>query len=88
MQRRCSKTSTELNLNIMSSRVPEVVVVGGGFGGLASAKVLKKASARVTLIDRDNHHLFQPLLYQVATSILTPGQIDPPFVKFSANRKM
>ncbi|MGO8699466.1 MAG: NAD(P)/FAD-dependent oxidoreductase [Limisphaerales bacterium] len=71
----------------MSSRVPEVVVVGGGFGGLASAKVLKKASARVTLIDRDNHHLFQPLLYQVATSILTPGQIASPIREIFGKQK-
>jgi NADH:ubiquinone reductase (H+-translocating) len=52
--------------------------VGGGFGGLAAAKALKKAPVKVVLIDRTNHHLFQPLLYQVATSVLTPGQIGSP----------
>jgi NADH dehydrogenase FAD-containing subunit len=62
----------------MGDRIPHVVIVGGGFGGLAAAKALKNASARVTLIDRSNHHLFQPLLYQVATSVLTPGQIGSP----------
>ena len=55
-----------------------VVIVGGGFGGLAAAKALKHAPARIILIDRTNHHLFQPLLYQVATSVLTPGQIASP----------
>jgi len=62
----------------MGDRIPHVVIVGGGFGGLAAAKALKNAPARVTLIDRSNHHLFQPLLYQVATSVLTPGQIGSP----------
>ena len=55
-----------------------VVVVGGGFGGLAATKVLRKGEVDVTLIDRTNHHLFQPLLYQVATGILSVGQIAAP----------
>jgi len=58
--------------------LPVVVIVGGGFGGLAAAKALKDAPVQVILIDRTNHHLFQPLLYQVATSELTPGQIGSP----------
>src|SRR5271154_6509203 len=58
--------------------LPRIVIVGGGFGGLAAAKALKHTPARITLIDRTNHHLFQPLLYQVATSVLTPGQIAAP----------
>src|ERR1700729_3929219 len=62
----------------MSQRSPVVVIVGGGFGGLAAAKALKRAPVNVILIDRTNHHLFQPLLYQVATSVLTPGQIGSP----------
>jgi NADH dehydrogenase FAD-containing subunit len=57
---------------------PTVVIVGGGFGGLAAAKALRKTAAKVILIDRTNHHLFQPLLYQVATSVLTPSQIATP----------
>jgi NADH dehydrogenase len=52
--------------------------VGGGFGGLFAARVLKRAPVDVTLVDRVNHHLFQPLLYQVATGILSEGQIAPP----------
>jgi len=56
----------------------KVVIIGGGFGGLAAAKSLRNTPAHVTLIDRTNHHVFQPLLYQVATSVLTPGQIAFP----------
>jgi NADH dehydrogenase len=55
-----------------------VVIVGGGFGGLYAAKALKRAPVEITLVDRANHHLFQPLLYQVATGILTEGEIAPP----------
>ena len=57
---------------------PQVVIVGGGFGGLEAAKALGGAPARVTLIDRRNHHLFQPLLYQVATAVLSPADIAQP----------
>jgi NADH:ubiquinone reductase (H+-translocating) len=62
----------------MRDLAPRVVIVGGGFGGLAAAKALRKSNAEVILIDRQNHHLFQPLLYQVATSVLSPGQIASP----------
>src|ERR1700732_1273928 len=62
----------------MSQRSPVVVIVGGGFGGLAAARALRKAPVKVILIDRTNHHLFQPLLYQVATSVLAPSQIASP----------
>ena len=55
-----------------------VVIVGGGFGGLYAAKALKRAPVEVTLVDRANHHLFQPLLYQVATGVLTDGEVAPP----------
>ncbi|QDP71091.1 DoxX family membrane protein [Legionella israelensis] len=56
-------------------RLPHVVIVGGGFGGIACAKALRNVPAKVTLIDRHNYHLFQPLLYQVATGSLSPGDI-------------
>jgi NADH dehydrogenase len=55
-----------------------VVIVGGGFGGLPATRFLARKQVDVTLIDRRNHHLFQPLLYQVATGMLPPGQISPP----------
>ena len=57
---------------------PRIIIVGGGFGGLAAAKALRNTPAEIILIDRTNHHLFQPLLYQVATSVLTPSQIATP----------
>src|SRR6201985_1952614 len=62
----------------MATKAPLVVIVGGGFGGLAAAKELKRSPVDVLLIDRSNHHVFQPLLYQVATSVLAPGQIASP----------
>ena len=55
-----------------------VAIVGGGFGGLFAAKALQRADVEVTLIDRANHHVFQPLLYQVATGILSEGSVAPP----------
>src|SRR3954447_18268470 len=60
------------------SRVLSVVIVGGGFGGLNAARALDGAAVRVTLVDRHNYHLFQPLLYQVATAALSPGDIASP----------
>ena len=59
-------------------RKPRVVVVGGGFGGLLAARKLAHQPLQVTLIDRKNHHTFQPLLYQVATAGLSPGEIAAP----------
>ena len=55
-----------------------VVIIGGGFGGLNAARGLRHAPVRVTLVDRRNHHTFQPLLYQVATAALNPGDIAYP----------
>jgi NADH dehydrogenase len=59
-------------------RAPKIVIIGGGFGGLYAAKTLANRHANVTLIDRTNHHLFQPLLYQVATAGLSPADIAQP----------
>lgn len=59
-------------------KAPHIVIVGGGFGGLAAAKVLSNKPANVTLIDKRNYHLFQPLLYQVAMAGLSPAEIAYP----------
>ncbi len=57
---------------------PHVVVIGGGFAGLSASRVLSNTNCRVTVLDRRNHHVFQPLLYQVATATLSPGDIAAP----------
>src|SRR5437870_11316669 len=57
---------------------PRVVIVGGGFGGLYAAKQLRGEPVAVTIVDRRNHHVFQPLLYQVAMAALSPGDIASP----------
>ncbi len=64
--------------NTKTKQIPHVVIVGGGFGGLYAAKSLKDAPVKVTLIDKRNFHLFQPLLYQVATGTLSPADIASP----------
>ena len=64
-----------MNSSIAKDRV---VIVGSGFGGLTAAKALRRAPVDVTVIDRSNHHLFQPLLYQMATGVLAQGDIAPP----------
>jgi len=66
---------------------PVVVIVGGGFAGLSAAKALKNAPVRVVLIDRTNHHLFQPLLYQVAICALSPAQIAAPIREILASQR-
>jgi NADH dehydrogenase len=67
--------------------VPRVVIVGGGFGGLYAARGLARAPVRVTLVDRVNYHLFQPLLYQVATAALSPGDIAQPIRSILSRQK-
>ena len=64
-----------------------IIIVGGGFGGLRAAQALKSASVEVTLIDRRNYHLFQPLLYQVATGSLSPGEIAAPLRSVLSRQK-
>lgn len=60
------------------ARRKQIVIVGGGFGGIAAARALKRADADITVVDRRNHHIFQPLLYQVATAVLAPSEIAAP----------
>src|SRR3984893_1807324 len=64
-----------------------VLIVGGGFGGIAAARALKRADVEITLIDRRNHHIFQPLLYQVATAVLAPSEIAAPIRQLEAKQK-
>jgi NADH dehydrogenase len=71
----------------MSDRKPRIIIVGGGFAGLAAAKALKKTPAQIIVIDHGNHHLFQALLYQVATGVLTPGQIASPIRRILRHQK-
>ena len=75
----------------MTGGTPRVVVVGAGFGGLAAARALRRAPVEVVLVDRANHHLFTPLLYQVATAYLAPGDIASPIrqiVRDQANARV
>jgi NADH dehydrogenase len=69
------------------SEAKRVVVVGGGFGGLNAAKALRRADVQVTVIDRKNHHTFQPLLYQVATAALNPSEIAVPIRRVLRGQK-
>lgn len=73
-----SSMHSEPNQSPSSSDCPRVVIVGAGFGGLTTAKELAKSPVNITLIDRRNYHLFQPLLYQVATAGLSPADIAWP----------
>ncbi len=71
----------------MNLQAPHVVIIGAGFGGLTAAQALKRAPVRVTIIDRTNHHLFQPLLYQVAMAGLSPADIAEPIRSILRNQK-
>jgi NADH:ubiquinone reductase (H+-translocating) len=64
-----------------------IVIVGAGFAGIASARALKRADADIVLIDRRNHHIFQPLLYQVATAVLAPSEIAAPIRQLAKDQK-
>src|SRR6476646_835512 len=70
----------------MAPQPKRVVIVGGGFGGLYAARRFARGGVRVTMIDRQNYHLFQPLLYQVATAGLSPGDIATPIRSLVANQ--
>ena len=70
-----------------ANAVPRVVIIGGGFAGLTVAKALRNAPVAITLLDRQNHHLFQPLLYQVATGALNPSDIASPIRRILRNQR-
>jgi NADH dehydrogenase len=72
------RSDTIAAMDVAESSAKHVVIIGGGFGGIAAAQALKHAPVRLTMIDRRNHHLFQPLLYQVATAALNPSDIAAP----------
>src|SRR6202051_3643020 len=79
------------NLTAASGRRPRVAIVGGGFAGINAAMELGKLPVDVTVIDRRNHHTFQPLLYQVALAVLSPAQIAQPIrtiVRKNANTEV
>ena len=67
--------------------MPHVIIIGGGFGGLAAARALADAELEITLLDRSNHHLFQPLLYQVATAGLSAPAISAPIRSILAGQR-
>lgn len=80
-----------MNGQANNQQQPQIVIIGGGFGGLTTARQLRNAPVQVTLIDRRNHHLFQPLLYQVATGELSPADIATPLrrlLKQQANARV
>jgi NADH dehydrogenase len=78
MTRAIAKKGLHLEVNGVRAGRHGVVIIGAGFGGLFAARALKRAAVDVTVVDRTNHHLFQPLLYQVATGVLSEGDIAPP----------
>src|ERR1700755_3556961 len=69
------------------ARRKRVVIVGGGFGGIAAARALRRCDAEIVLIDRRNHHIFQPLLYQVATAVLSPSDIAAPIRELARKQR-
>jgi len=74
----CDSSNPGVSNMVSNTSRPHVVIIGGGFGGLTAARAFKHTAVDVTLIDRNNHHTFQPLLYQVATATLNPSDITAP----------
>src|ERR1700730_8258787 len=70
-----------------SGKQKRVVIIGGGFAGIAAAHALRHADAEVVLIDRRNHHIFQPLLYQVSTAVWSPAEIAAPIRQLEAKQR-
>src|SRR5215510_8586506 len=74
-------------VDALRSKRKRVVIVGGGFAGLAAVRALRHADADIVLIDRRNHHIFQPLLYQVATAVLSPAEIAAPIRQLEVRQR-
>ena len=74
-------------LEVHRHQPPRIVIIGGGFAGIAAARALRRCGAEIVLIDRRNHHIFQPLLYQVATAILAPSAIAAPIRQLAKKQK-
>jgi NADH dehydrogenase len=70
----------------LAPRKPRVLIIGGGFAGIATARALNRSDVEIVLIDRRNHHIFQPLLYQVATAVLSPSEIATPIRQLEAKQ--
>src|SRR6187551_3421371 len=85
--RPCWSSVRQRHMGTTTGRRHHIVIVGCGFGGLFAAKTLGRADVDVTVIDRTNHHLFQPLLYQMATGILSEGDIAPPIRDVLRNQR-
>jgi len=79
-------TETRPSENRAPDARPRIVIIGAGFAGVAAARALRKCDAEVVLIDRRNHHIFQPLLYQVATAVLAPSEIAAPIRQVEAKQ--
>jgi NADH dehydrogenase len=70
-----------------TSQTKRVLIIGGGFAGIAAVRALKRADVEITLLDRRNHHIFQPLLYQAATAVLSPSEIATPIRELEVKQK-
>src|SRR5258707_15645954 len=84
------RSRAEESLPVPGAAAPtrkRIVIVGGGFAGIAAAHALRHADVEIVLIDRRNHHIFQPLLYQVATAVLSPSEIAAPIRQLEAKQK-
>jgi NADH dehydrogenase len=77
----------KIAVSALESPRPRIVIVGGGFAGIAAARALRRAEADIILIDQRNHHIFQPLLYQVATAVLSPAEIAAPIRQLEARQR-
>src|SRR5438045_9627716 len=73
-----------IDRDLLEAKVPRIVIVGGGFAGLAAAHALRHSDAELVVIARRNHHIFQPLLSQVATAVLSPSEIAAPIRELEA----